>query len=164
MFAQGTRARTLTRISSAALAAGLVLISACAGPTRYSVAASGTRLGSDDAVAIAPGDAGRDLLGTTVEVSSVDRAVTNRLQFLPDGVVYIVPSNRAVRFPARWEIRDNWLCVDWRPRGAECWPYEQGFRVGEPVTLTSNRGQTVHVTLISTREAADRQLQSPDRQ
>lgn len=117
------------------------------------MAASGARLAPEDILA-APSDAEAALQGTTVEVASADRRVRNRLQFLPDGVVYIVPeSRRAVRFPARWEIRDNWLCVNWRPRGAECWPYEQGFRVGEPVTLTSNRGQTVHVTLISTRES-----------
>lgn len=120
------------------------------------MAASGARIVPDDMIAAAPGDAGQALLGTTVEVASANRRVRNRLQFLPDGIVYIVPENRMVRFPARWEIRDNWLCVNWRPRGPECWPYEQGFRVGEPVTLTSNRGQTVHITLISTREGGAR--------
>lgn len=151
----------MTRLPFSALAAGSVLVSACAGEPRYEVAASGVPIAAADAMPVVPGDGGQALQGTVVEIKSADRRVTNRLQFLPDGVVYIVPANRSVRFPARWEIRDNWLCVDWRPRGAECWPYEQGFRVGEPVTLTSNRGQTVQITLISTR-ASD--APSQDRQ
>jgi hypothetical protein len=142
----------MMRFRPAVLSVLVVLASGCTTQRSYEVAASGERIGRGDAVAIAPGDAGGELPGTVVEVRSANREVTNQLQFLPDGIVYIVPADRAVRFPARWEIRDNWLCVDWRPRGAECWPYEQGFRLGEPVTLTSNRGQTVHITLISTRQ------------
>lgn len=132
---------------------GLVVVAACALPQEYRVAAGGAPLGPEDIIA-APSDEETALQGTTVEVASANGRVRNQLQFLPDGIVYIVPRNRAIRFPARWEIRDNWLCVNWRPRGPECWPYEQGFRVGEPVTLTSDRGQTVRVTLISTRESA----------
>jgi hypothetical protein len=163
MRADEFRARATTRSNFLILAAGAVLVAACAAEPRYQVAASGDRIAPADSMPVVPGDGGLALQGTVVEVKSADRRVTNRLQFLPDGILYIVPENRSVRFPARWEIRDNWLCVDFRPRGAECWPYEQGFRLGEPVTLTSNRGQTVQITLISTRQA-DVPLQSQDRQ
>jgi hypothetical protein len=46
-----------------------------------------------------------------------------------------------------WVSTGTQLCFAWAGSSRECWPYTQPLVPGETVTLTSDRGNVVRVTL-----------------
>jgi hypothetical protein len=48
----------------------------------------------------------------------------------------------------RWNIERGSLCFTWARNFRECWPYASPFQRGRTVTVRSNRGNVVRVTLL----------------
>jgi hypothetical protein len=74
--------------------------------------------------------------------------VVNTLYLDADGTLRLEEEPDGASRTGRWFVREQRLCLEWRPRGRECWPYQQALVRGQPVELTSDRGMTVTVTLI----------------
>jgi hypothetical protein len=67
------------------------------------------------------------------------------LRFERDGSVFARFNQQETE--GRWELRPRELCFTWRQTFRECWPYAQRFREGRAVTITSDRGNVVRVTM-----------------
>ena len=85
-----------------------------------------------------------EFVGRTLRVETKAGQVSN-LDFRRDGSV-------TARFgggetQGRWKLERRSLCFTWRGDFRECWPYTAPFRRGRTVTLTSDRGNLVKVTL-----------------
>ena len=88
-----------------------------------------------------------ELEGRTVDIVRED-GIGNRVNFQPGGEMEILVTERGPVVEGVWGFEgDDTLCVAFAPRGEECWPYEP-MVVGETQTVTSNRGQTLQVTMI----------------
>lgn len=123
---------------------GALAIAACAtGDAGYEVAATGADV---PPAALQPPPS--DLAGTVIRAATVDGDIVNRVHFYPNGVIHIVPEDGAAAIEGTYAVRDDMLCLDWAPRGTECWPYTRAFQMGETVTLTSNLGQMARVTMV----------------
>ncbi len=132
---------------SLGLALGSALMLAGCGGYRYRVLADGQPVPNNvlrDASA-----PGAELRGAVVQVASLDGSQTNEIHFRADGSAVLVIANGRRAIDGRWFVRDDRLCLDWPPRGPECWPYRTALQVGQTVDLTSDRNQTVRVTLVS---------------
>jgi hypothetical protein len=81
---------------------------------------------------------GTEIVGQTVQVET--NGVTNSITFEPGGTARITTtSGRSV--PANWTASNGELCLT--TGGArECFPYNQAFQAGQPVTATSSCGAT----------------------
>lgn len=88
--------------------------------------------------------AGAELIGQTLRLQPSSGQATT-LRFAGDGTVRATFGNRTTT--GRWRVRDERLCFFWGPAPRECWPYAAPFRRGRTVTLTSDRGNVVRVTL-----------------
>jgi transposase len=70
--------------------------------------------------------------------------VTN-MRFGENGVVRAqFGSNEIV---GSWLSTGTQLCFTWAASSRECWPYTRSLVPGETVTLTSDRGNVVRITL-----------------
>lgn len=88
-----------------------------------------------------------ELEGRTIDIVTED-GIGNRVNFQPGGQMEILVTRRGPVVEGVWGFEgDDTLCVAFAPRGEECWPYEP-MVVGETQTVTSNRGQTLQVTMI----------------
>lgn len=88
-----------------------------------------------------------ELEGRTVDIVTQD-GLENRVNFEPGGQMTILIEEGAPVVDGVWGFDDeDTLCVAFAPRGEECWPYEP-MVVGETQTVTSNRGQTLRVTMV----------------
>lgn len=88
---------------------------------------------------------GSELIGREVRLETSGGQVST-LHFAPDGVVHAqFGSNRVA---GTWVATRGQLCFSWSGSSRECWPYTGPLRRGETVTLTSDRGNVVKVTLL----------------
>jgi len=136
-------------LQSAALLGAITVLCGCTRSDGYRDAVTNEPV-PVQALAPAPSTGpGSELAGAVVQVASVNGGLINEVHFRTDGTALIIPPDRRVSINGRWSVRDERLCVDWQPRGNECWPYRTALVVGQPVNLTSDRGHTVRVTLMS---------------
>jgi hypothetical protein len=68
------------------------------------------------------------------------------LHFAPNGVVHAEFGGQQVT--GTWVAAPGQLCFSWAGSSRECWPYTAPLRRGETVSLTSDRGNRVQVTLL----------------
>lgn len=92
----------------------------------------------------APRPLGSELVGRSVHVDAASGQGAD-IRFLPDGVAEAEFGGRTTR--GNWVATGSQLCFSWAGRSRECWPYTAPFEPGETVTLTSDRGNVVRVTL-----------------
>lgn len=92
-------------------------------------------------VVMAPG---AELIGQTVRLETAGGQASS-LHFADNGVVHAQFGSQQVT--GNWVANDSRLCFAWTGAPRECWPYTAPFRRGETVTLTSDRGNQVRVTL-----------------
>lgn len=114
----------MRRYFTAALLCGSALLGACA--------------------TVAPErQAGDELVGRSLRVETSGGQVST-LTFAEDGSVRAAFGRN--RVTGRWQVRDRQLCFFWTGAERECWRYAAPFPAGRTVTLTSDRGNVVHVT------------------
>ena len=89
---------------------------------------------------------GSELRGATVQVV-MDNGVVNTVTFNPDGTASIQGRTQVV--PGRWYVQDQRLCLEAEGQ-RECWPYQNAFRDGQGVVLTSDCAATSRWTALST--------------
>jgi hypothetical protein len=87
---------------------------------------------------------GAELIGRNVrlETSSGQASI---LRFEENGVVHAQFGGKDVA--GNWVATRERLCFSWAGTSRECWPYSAPFERGETLTLTSDRGNVVKVTL-----------------
>jgi hypothetical protein len=86
---------------------------------------------------------GAELWNRTLQMES--RGQTSTLHFMRDGVVHAQFGGQQVA--GRWQMENGQLCFYWTGAPRECWPYSQPLQRGQAVSLTSDRGNVVRVTL-----------------
>jgi hypothetical protein len=123
-------------------------LSACAGPLY--VADTGEAV---PAGATAPFDAWpTEFAGRTVEIVTPD-GITNVVNLAPDGTMSILPEFSTAVAKGTWGQRGDALCVNFAPRGEECWNAAAVIAAnGEYVKLRSDRGQQLSVRLLDESE------------
>jgi hypothetical protein len=119
---------------AAAAASGLILLAGCSiippsrGPAVQSM--------------VTP--RGAELVGRTLRVEAAGGGVST-MRFNSDGTVQAAFGNQQVN--GAWTVGSSRLCFAWAGANRECWPYTTSFVRGETVSLTSDRGNVVRVTL-----------------
>ena len=91
------------------------------------------------------GPSGEEIVGRAMRMESAN-GQTSRLSFRQDGTVRAAFGRNSVT--GRWEADDGKLCFFWPNAPRECWPYRSRFERGRTRTLTSDRGNTIRVTLL----------------
>ena len=73
------------------------------------------------------------------------------VHMMRDGTAHATIPATGETVQGRWWIRnDAHLCFRQPVRGDECWPYTQAFGLdGDTIRITSDRGRTADVTLLS---------------
>jgi hypothetical protein len=93
---------------------------------------------------------GVELRGHSVNVET--NGVTNTVTFENDGSARILSaSGQETR--GQWFAQNNQLCLQ-TSTARECWPYQQAFQAGQPMTLTSDCASTSRWTPISAGQQA----------
>ncbi|HEY0111668.1 MAG TPA: hypothetical protein VGB59_00800 [Allosphingosinicella sp.] len=87
---------------------------------------------------------GKELVGRTVTLETAKGQVS-QLHFQDDGEVEAQFGESRVQ--GNWTATGRLLCFSWSGSSRECWPYSAPFQRGRTVTLTSDRGNVVKVTL-----------------
>ena len=101
-----------------------------------------------------PGMMGSELAQQRVRVQSISsnsatQGAVNILHFMPDGMVSSqLADSPGEAVEGRWWFANNQLCFSWPTRGQECWAYPAALQRGQTTTLTSDRGQSVRVTML----------------
>ena len=92
---------------------------------------------------------GSEIVGQTVQVES--NGTVNSIMFQPGGNATIMtPSGRSV--PATWSAANGQMCLN--SSGAqECWPYQQAFQAGQPMSMTSSCNASSRWLANATNEA-----------
>lgn len=120
------------------LGAGLILVAATLG-------GCSTLVPSGPPPIVAVGPAGAELIGQTLRLQTSGGQVSD-LHFAGNGVVHAMFGGKQVT--GSWVVANEKLCFAWAGASSrECWPYTAPLRRGETVTLTSDRGNMVRVTL-----------------
>lgn len=88
---------------------------------------------------------GPELVGQTLRVETRGGQAST-LRFQRDGVVTAAFGSSSIN--GRWSTEPGRLCFNWAQAPRECWPYETPFRRNEPISLISDRGNAVRVTLL----------------
>jgi hypothetical protein len=94
------------------------------------------------AVSRAPG---AELIGQQVRLETAAGQVST-LHFAPNGVVHAQFGGQQVA--GNWVANQTQLCFSWAGAARECWPYTAPLRRGQTVSLTSDRGNVLRVTLL----------------
>ena len=90
--------------------------------------------------------------GRTVEIVT-PAGVTNVVNLAPDGTLTIVPEFSLDVVKGTWAARDKALCINFAPRGEECWDSAAVIAAnGDFVNLRSDRGNEMKVRLLNERE------------
>ena len=90
--------------------------------------------------------------GRTVEIETPS-GVVNVVNLAPDGTMTIIPELSLNVVKGTWGTRGDTLCVNYAPRGEECWDSAAVIAAnGDFVTLTSNRGQELKIRLLNESE------------
>lgn len=92
----------------------------------------------------AQGVPGSELVGRDLGMETATGQVST-LRFSPDGVVHALFGTNKVA--GNWVATEGKLCFAWAGASRECWPYSGPLPRGETVTLTSDLGNVVRVTL-----------------
>jgi hypothetical protein len=87
---------------------------------------------------------GAELIGRTIRLETSGGQVTN-MRFSENGVVRAQFGSSEI--VGSWVSTGTQLCFAWTGSSRECWPYARPLTPGETVTLTSDRGNVVRVTL-----------------
>lgn len=87
---------------------------------------------------------GPEFVGRALEVVAANGQQTV-LRFRPDGIVTARFNDQESE--GRWTFEGRELCFTWRQTFRECWPETPRLREGRPVTIRSDRGNAVTVTL-----------------
>lgn len=87
---------------------------------------------------------GQELVGRSLRVETSQGQVST-LHLQPGGIARAAFGPNEIR--GRWQVQDRQLCFFWGSAPRECWPYAGQFRRGQPVAVTSDRGNRVRVTL-----------------
>ena len=95
-----------------------------------------------DAVAAATAD-------RTLRAESMDGLIVNTIYLDGDGSLRIVDEEAGGVSRGHWFARGDNVCVEWSPRGRECWPFNQVAEGGAPSVITSDRGQTIRVRVLN---------------
>jgi hypothetical protein len=112
-----------------AIILGAATLSACSNGSRPSSASS---------------EPGAELIGRSVRLETAS-GQTSILRFEQGGVVHAQFGGKDVA--GNWVATRDRLCFSWAGTSRECWPHSARFKRGETVTLTSDRGNVVKVTL-----------------
>ena len=88
---------------------------------------------------------GEELKGRVLRVQTP--TTTNRFVFLENNVFRIEDASGTRVVQGSYQVRGDNVCVDWAPRGGECWPNIMAV-TATPASITSDRGQTIEVALI----------------
>ena len=88
---------------------------------------------------------GEELQGRVLRVSK--RTTTNRFVFLENNVFRIENASGTRVVQGTYQVRGDDVCVDWAPRGGECWPDMMAV-TATPASISSDRGQTIEVALV----------------
>jgi hypothetical protein len=88
---------------------------------------------------------GAELMDQRIRMQTAGGQVST-LHFAPNGEVHAEFGGRQVT--GTWVATSNQLCFSWAGSSRECWPYTAPLRRGETVSLTSDRGNRVQVTLL----------------
>ena len=88
---------------------------------------------------------GSELMDQRVRLQTAAGQVST-LHFARNGEVHAEFGGRQVT--GSWVASTDQLCFAWAGSTRECWPYTAPLRRGETVTLTSDRGNRVRVTLL----------------
>jgi hypothetical protein len=92
---------------------------------------------------------GSEIVGQTVQVES--SGTVNSIMFQPGGNATIVtPSGRSV--PATWSAANGQMCLN-AAGTQECWPYQQAFQAGQPMSMTSSCNASSRWLANATNEA-----------
>lgn len=95
-----------------------------------------------------------EFAGNTVLIET-ENGWVNAVNLAPDGTMTIVPELASEAIEGSWGTRGEALCVNYAPRGEECWAREAVLAAnGEWVRLQSDRGQILSVRLLSEDEEA----------
>lgn len=85
-----------------------------------------------------------EFVGRTMRVEAANGQVT-MLRFERDGTVVARFNERETQ--GRWSLEPTQLCFTWARNFRECWPYTERFREDRTVSIRSDRGNTVQVTM-----------------
>lgn len=85
----------------------------------------------------------------TLRAESLDGTIVNTIYLDADGSLRIIREADGGTTRGHWFARNDMVCLDWQPRGRECWPFDRVADHDHPVVVTSDRGQRVRVTLLS---------------
>ena len=85
----------------------------------------------------------------TLRAESMDGLIVNTIYLDGDGSLRIVDEEAGGVSRGHWFARGGNVCVEWNPRGRECWPFDQVAEGGAPSVVTSDRGQTIRVRVLS---------------
>jgi hypothetical protein len=91
-----------------------------------------------------PGREEPEFVGRSMRVETAAGQVTI-LRFDRDGTVTARFNERETE--GRWSLERRQLCFTWARNFRECWPYAQRFREGRTVSIRSDRGNVVQVTM-----------------
>lgn len=97
-----------------------------------------------DAAVVAAATADR-----TLRAELLDGEIVNTIYLDADGGLRIIREADGGTTRGHWFARNDMVCLDWQPRGRECWPFDRVASHDRPVVITSDRGQSVRVTLLS---------------
>lgn len=92
---------------------------------------------------------GSEIVGQTVQVEA--NGTVNTIMFQPGGNATIMtPAGKSI--PATWSAANGQMCLN--ASGAqECWPYQQAFQAGQPMSMTSSCNATSRWLANATNEA-----------
>lgn len=85
-----------------------------------------------------------EFVGRSMRVETAAGQVTI-LRFGGDGTVTARFNERESE--GRWSLGNRQLCFTWARDFRECWPYAMRFREGRTVSIRSDRGNVVQVTM-----------------
>ena len=81
---------------------------------------------------------------------SVDhKHVDNTLSFAPDGRLRVQFAHSKRGVDGRWSMQAGKMCLDLPVRGSECFGYDHVLKQGETAAITSDRGWTGAVTMLT---------------
>ena len=86
-----------------------------------------------------------EFVGRTLRVEAAGGQVT-MLRFRRDGTVIASFNERETE--GRWSLESRQLCFTWARNFRECWPYTQRFREDRTVSIRSDRGNQIQVTML----------------
>jgi hypothetical protein len=85
----------------------------------------------------------------TIRAESLDGLIVNTIYLDGDGALRIIREEDGGTTTGHWFARNDMVCLEWQPRGRECWPFERVASRDRPTIIESDRGQRVRVTLLS---------------